>query len=305
MTRICAPIALFVYARPDHTRRTIEALRRNALAEASDLIIFSDAPRRAEMAAAVDAVRTYVRALDGFKSVRIVERERNMGLAASIVSGVSSVCEAHGRVIILEDDLVTSPFFLSYMNDALDFYADAPRVAAISGFHPPFQKQLPETFFQRDAECWGWATWKRAWAKFNPDGPALLAELKRRGLLKMFDQDGSYPYVRMLEEQIASRNDSWAVRWRASVILSDMLSLYPGAPLVCNIGLDGSGTHGGILDVGSDKFDDKPIYVGAIPVVHSDEALREFVRFNRRSLGRDFKYRVINKLRRIASSLIG
>src|ERR1044071_7071975 len=105
MTRICAPIALFVYARLDHTRRTVEALKRNPLVEASDLIVFSDAPKQAEIVARVEAVRSYIRALDGFKSVSIIERQSNLGLAASITSGVNRICETHGRVIVLEDDL--------------------------------------------------------------------------------------------------------------------------------------------------------------------------------------------------------
>src|SRR5690242_1761747 len=151
MNRPCAPIALFVYARADHAKRTMEALQRNQYAEASDLIIFSDAPKRVEAAPDVQAVRNLIRTVGGFRSVTIVEREKNLGLAASIVDGVSRVCETHGRVIVVEDDLITSPFFLSYMNDGLNRYADASQVAAISGYHPPFDVQLPETFFQCDA----------------------------------------------------------------------------------------------------------------------------------------------------------
>jgi hypothetical protein len=301
--RICAPIALFVYARPDHTRRTVEALKRNLLAEESDLIVFSDAPRQAEVAASVEAVRNYVRTLDGFKSVSIVERESNLGLAASIIGGVTNVCETQGRVIVLEDDLVTSPFFLSFMNDALDCYAGTPEVAAASGFHPPLDGQLPETFFQRDAECWGWATWKRAWAKFNPNGQELLLELKRRGLSRTFDLDGTYPYTRMLEDQIAGHNNSWAIRWRASVFLNDMLSLYPRHSLICNIGQDGSGTHGSAPNIADERLGDALVRVEPIPLIHSDEAFDEFARFNRRLQHMNFKNRLFRKLRKISSCL--
>ena len=299
MTHSYAPIALFVYARLDHTRRTVEALKRNPLADASDLIVFSDAPKRAELAASVEDVRSYIRGLDGFKSITIVEREGNLGLAASIIDGVSKVCEAHGRVIVLEDDLVTSPFFLSFMNDALDCYKETPQVAAISGYHPPFKKRPADTFFQRDADCWGWATWQRAWKKFNPDGKDLLSQLAQRGLLRLFDQDGSYPYVGMLEEQIAGRNESWAIRWRASVILNDMLSLYPRDSLVCNIGFDGSGTHGGAADINKEELTQRPITVKPAPVVHCDAAFQEFVRFNRRFMRQGFKARLTDKLRKI------
>jgi hypothetical protein len=302
MTRDCSPIALFVYARLDHVRQTIEALKRNLLATESNLIIFSDGPKRQDVAVVVQEVRRYIRNVDGFKSVRIIERECNLGLAASIIDGVTGICDTHGRVIVMEDDLITSAYFLTYMNDALDKYADTQQVAAISGFHPPFKAQLPETFFQCDAECWGWATWKRAWEKFNPNGTELLAELNRRGLRKMFDQDGTYPYVRMLEDQIAGRNDSWAIRWRATVILNGMLSLYPDRSLVCNIGLDGSGTHGGAIAIRSATRDEMPVSVRSIPLVHSGLAFREFARFNRRQ---GFKGGLVAKLRRFASGLRG
>jgi hypothetical protein len=191
------------------------------------------------------------------------------------------------------------------MNDALDLYADTPQVAAISGYHPPFDTQFHETFFQRDAECWGWATWKRAWTKFNPDGRALLSELKRKGLSRLFDQDGSYPYGRMLEDQVAGRNDSWAVRWRASVILNDMLSLYPSHSLVCNIGLDGSGTHGSVPETLDEKLADAPIRVAPVPLIHSDEAFQEFARFNRRFEHYVSKNRLIRRLQKFVSNLTG
>jgi len=230
MTRERAPIALFVYNRPDHTRRTVERLRVNAMAGNSDLIVFSDAPRSSGAAPSVLAVRNYVRTITGFRSVRIVERVSNMGLADSITEGVREVCEQYGRVIVLEDDLETSPHFLAFMNDALELYEDVPEVAAVSGFHLPSDISFPETFFQCDAECWGWATWKRAWSVYNPDGRTLLAELRRRGLTRWFDQEGSYPYTKMLRDQIAGKNNSWAVRWRASVMLKGMLTVYPHAP---------------------------------------------------------------------------
>jgi hypothetical protein len=298
MTRACAPIALFVYARPDHARRTVDTLKRNALAATSELFVFSDGPKSAAASQSVAAVRDYARTIQGFKSVTVIAQECNLGLAASIIAGVGQVCQSHGRVIVMEDDLVTSPHFLSFMNDALNYYQDAPQVAAISGYHPPFDTELPETFFQCDAECWGWATWERAWRTFNRDGQALLSELKRRNLTRMFDQEGSYPYIRMLEDQIAGRNDSWAIRWRASVILNNMLSLYPGRSLTRNIGLDGSGTHGDAAVIHDDNIGSVPVRVGDIPLVHSDQALQAFVRFNRGFHRRNFPNRVRQHLRK-------
>jgi hypothetical protein len=304
MNRICAPIALFVYNRPEHTRRTVIMLRQNALAQESDLVVFSDAPRKRETAGMVQAVRDYMRTVDGFKTVKIVERATNFGLAASITRGVTDICAEYGRVIVLEDDIETSPHFLTFMNDALDFYADVPEVAAVSGFHLPSDTAFPETFFQCDAECWGWATWRRAWSVYQPDGAVSLRELERRNMQQIFDQEWSYPYMKMLRAQIAGKNSSWAVRWRASVILRGMLSLYPGRSLTRNIGADGSGTHSSISSAWDTEVSSTPIQVAEIPLVHSDQAYDAFVRFNRSQLP-SFKTKVIGKLKAIFSHLFG
>jgi hypothetical protein len=233
-----APIVLFVYNRPDHTKRTIEALRSNELAAESDLIVFSDGPKRDEDAAQVTEVRELVASVTGFRSVNMVVRERNYGLAQSIVSGVTETFFTRKRLIVLEDDIVTSPYFLRYMNDSLDLYEHDEDVISIHGYVYPVRERLPETFFLRGADCQGWATWKRGWDLFEPDGRKLLSELERE-----FDFGGAYGYTRMLRGQIAGRNDSWAVRWYASAFLLGKLTLYPGVSLLRNIGFDSSGVH--------------------------------------------------------------
>jgi len=277
-----APVALFIYNRPDLTGRTLDALARNRLAAHTRLFVFADGARRPVDAARVAQARAVAAAAQGFAGVTMVEAAANQGLSRSIIGGVSQLTASHGRAIVLEDDIVTSPHFLTYMNDALDRYAQDDRVAAISGYTPPFDAPMPETFFQRDAECWGWATWGRAWPLFNPDGASLLAELKRRRLLRFFDQDGTANYVDMLKRQIAGKNDSWAVRWRASVILAGRLSLYPGRSLTENIGFDGSGTHSSGDNFWSGDISATPVAVDDIAVRHSDEAFAAFMRFNRK-----------------------
>ena len=240
-----APVALFVYNRPDHTRRTIDALKQNKLSNDSELIVFSDAAKSEAQVDAVREVRKYIRQIDGFKSVIIVEREANLGLARSIIDGVTTIVSKYGRIIVLEDDMVTSPYFLTYMNEALEKYADDERVVSIHGYVYPVRQKLPEAFFLPGADCWGWATWSRGWACFNSDGQFLLDELKRRKLIRAFDYNGAYPFSKMLEGQIKGTNDSWAVRWYASAFLAGKLTLYPGRSLVHNIGNDDSGTHCG------------------------------------------------------------
>jgi hypothetical protein len=278
-----APVVLFVYNRPWHTRQTLEALLANAEATRTSLYVFSDAPKDVAASKAVAEVRSLIREIRGFESTTIVERESNLGLAGSIVEGVSRVCNEHGRVIVLEDDVVVSPYFLGFMNDGLNRYEEDQRVVSIHGYVYPVERALPKTFFLRAAHSWGWATWKRGWDLYNPDGQRLLDELKRQNLTHQFDFDGSYPYTKMLKQQIAGRNDSWAIRWYATAFLSGKLTLYPGRSLVRNIGMDGSGVHCSPTPAFSSRIADRPIFVGAIPVEEDLDARREIGKFLKRA----------------------
>ena len=282
-----APVALFVYARPEHTQRTVEALLVNPLAEETDVIVFSDAAKSAEKEQAVAAVRDYFAGVKGFKSLTVHHRPHNYGLAKSIIDGVSEVVREHGRVIVLEDDLVTSRYFLTYMNDGLNRFADDERVISLHGYMYPVKRPLPEAFFLPGADCWGWATWARGWALFNPDGQYLLDELRQRGLQKSFDFNGSYDYSGMLEGQIAGSNDSWAIRWYASAFLAGKLTLYPGRSLVQNIGNDDSGSHCGTTTAFDVAVTKSPIGLDGIDVEPSQDALdavEEFFRSNQLAL---------------------
>jgi SAM-dependent methyltransferase len=274
-----APIVLFVYNRPQHTRQTVEALQKNELAADSDLIIYADAAKSDNAEPAVQAVRAYIRTITGFKSVRVVERPYNFGLANSIIDGVTSIVNEYGRVIVLEDDLVTSPYFLRYMNDGLVRYEHEERVISIHGYIYPVKDVLPGTFFIRGADCWGWATWKRGWDLFQVDGSKLLDELQRKKLTKDFDFGGSYPYTRMLKKQIEGKNNSWAIRWYASAFLANKLTLYPGVSLVLNIGHDGSGTHCGVNDGFSGEMVGKWRELSTLPPVENMFARESVMNF--------------------------
>ena len=238
-----APVAVFAFRRPEHLTRCLESLRACAEAASTDLVVFCDGPRGPEDEDGVAQVRAVARSAAGFASVRTIEQETNLGLAASLIAGVSRMLEDHDRVVVVEDDLVVSSDFLRFMNEGLDLYADDDRVASIHGFCYSVSEDLPTTFFLRGADCWGWATWRRAWAVFDADGARLLQRLRDEGSEDAFDLDGAYPYTAMLQDQVAGRVDSWAVRWRASTFLAGMLTLWPGRSLVQNIGQDGSGTH--------------------------------------------------------------
>lgn len=284
-----APIALFVYNRPDHARRTIDALKQNALAQDSDLFVFSDAPKNAAAERAVAEVRKYIGEVSGFKSVTLVERSTNFGLAKSVIDGVGSICNEYGTVIVLEDDLLTTPYFLQYMNDALCEYESSEEVISIHGYIYPTGYELPETFFLRGADCWGWATWKRGWDQFQPDAEKLLAALLEKKLGRAFDFGGNNDYMGMLRDQISGRVNSWAIRWYASAFLANRLTLYPGVSLVQNIGNDDSGTHSEATDQFKVELSNREPQVGGIAIEQSElawQAVAAYFKLHRRPLWR-------------------
>ena len=275
-----APIALFAYNRPFHLRRTIEALQENDLATKSHLYIFCDGPGSPSDQQSVQDVKACARAVDRFAKVTVIEQTKNLGLAGSIISGVGTLVSEHGRAIVLEDDLVTSRWFLQFMNDGLAFYAGEPRVASIHGYVYPVKGELPETFFIRGADCWGWATWDRAWTYFNSDAAELLWQLRELQLELPFDYNGAAPNVSMLQKFLAGQNDSWAIRWHASAFIANKLTLYPGRSLVHNIGFDGSGVH---CKVQSNEYDVKlsscPVKIKAISLKENDASKKLFEHF--------------------------
>lgn len=280
-TRELAPVALFAYRRPQHLRRAAESLAANREAPATDLYVFCDGAKSRRDAEGVRAVRELARSLGGFRSVTLVERERNLGLAASLIAGVTQAVEARGRVIVVEDDLVLSPYFLSFMNDALERYAEEPRVAAVHGYIFPVRRALPETFFLKGADCWGWATWRRAWRGLNTDAADLLRQIRERGLEREFDLDGAYPYTAHLALQAAGKLDSWAIRWRASCYLAGMLTLYPGRALVRNEGFDASGVHCDVSTEFEVPLADSPVAVKPIPIEPSAVGRAAYIEFFR------------------------
>lgn len=281
-----APIAIIAYNRPLHLRKTIEALLLNPEVVKSNLYVFSDAPKNQEAYPAVRDVRSYLKAISGFKSISIIERESNFGLARSVVSAVDHVLAEHERIIVLEDDLVTSRFFLQYMNEALDLYAEQPEVASIHGFFYEFGKSLPDSFFLRGTDCLGWATWRRAWKIYQPDGQSLLTQLENQKLTAAFDFDNSYPYTQMLKDQIAGKISSWAIRWHASAFLKQMVTLNPGVSHIIHIGNDGTGTNFGNESFLDTELAQKPTILTKLPPKESRLARRKLIKFYRKTFPR-------------------
>lgn len=245
MKRELAPVVMFVYNRLDSVEQTIENLKRNELAEQTELFIFSDAAKKEKQVENVNLVRKYIHKIDGFKSVHIIEAEKNKGLAKSVITGVTEIINEKGKVIVVEDDLITASQFLVFMNDALDFYEGEKKIWSVSGYQ--FLFELPETYTKSvyaayRSSSWGWATWKDRWETIDWEikdyssykyNPIRIAKFCRGGT----DLD------KMLRYQMQGKIDSWAIRWCYNQCKQNKLTIYPAKSLVNNIGTDGRGTH--------------------------------------------------------------
>ncbi len=271
-----APIVLLVYNRPYHTRLTVEALQKNELAAESDLFVFSDAALNNEGKAAVQEVREFIRTIRGFKKVTILERDKNLGLASSIITGVTEIVNRFGRVIVLEDDLVTSPYFLRYMNEALELYCDEKRVMHVSAGTYPVGEYCGDndTYFLRIPLCWGWGTWKRAWDKFERN--VDIMQQFNSNMISRFNFDGTNPFWAQLELNRDGRLNTWFVFWYATVFLNEALALFPKKVLVKNIGFDGTGVHCGDTHNFDVELSPDPIKISCIPLRESDEAFHQY-----------------------------
>jgi len=294
-----APIALFVYNRPEHTRRTVEALSKNIAANNSILYIFSDAAKTTVDEVEVEKVRYYLHEIIGFKQVVIKKQTKNIGLAKSIINGVSALCEQYGRVIVLEDDLETSPYFITFMNEALSIYENTEEVMHISGFRYPVEHfESENTFFLHVPLCWGWATWQRAWKSFHKD-TAIMSRFTRAAISR-FDFDDNYEFWRQLELNKSGTLNTWFIFWYANIFLCDGLALFPSRSLVQNIGMDKSGTHSGVSDDYLVKLSETPIEVIKIPLIESPKGY-EYHRRYFRKIKTGILKRVVRKILKLWS----
>lgn len=242
-----APLALFVYNRPWHTKQTIESLKADHVAAETDLFIFADGAKNDKDREAIKQVADYIATVDGFKSVTIVKQDKNLGLANSIIKGVTQLSESHGKFIVFEDDLISSPYALTYLNEALEVYKNEEKVYHVCSYMYPIKlsDDLPETFLYRATHSLGWASWKRAWDKFNPDIDDLISQFDAQKI-KDFSFDGKMNFWKQMNDFKAGKNNSWAIRWYASVFLNDGLALNVTRSYINNIGHDGSGIHSNV-----------------------------------------------------------
>lgn len=274
-----APIALFVYNRPQHTARTLKFLAQNELAAESRLFVFSDGPKSGTDEDKVSAVRELIKNISGFKSVEIIERKENMGLANSVIAGVSRLVSDYKQVIVFEDDLISSPYTLTYFNEALERYRNEEKVMHIGAYMFNVNDvQLPETFFYRVATSWGWATWERAWQHFEPNIDTLMAAFDR-SKKSAFSIEHTMNFWKQMQDFKKGKNNSWAIRWYASIFLKEGLTLNPAHSLVNNIGHDGTGVHSGINDIYNVIINPKPIRYFPEKVNENPEAYTAIKKF--------------------------
>lgn len=289
-----APVVVFAYNRPQHTLKTLESLSLNTLANKTDLYIFCDGPKRnasPEDKEKIKEVKRLVKCKKWCKRVIVQEEDTNKGLAKSIIDGVTKVVNKYGRIIVLEDDLITSAGFLLYMNVALDTYSRDNGVMHISAYQYPIKHKLPETFFLSHTSSWGWATWKDSWAKLSTNPRQLLKKIITTGRLNEFDLDGAYPYSQQLEMNITGQLNTWAIMWLASVFNNNGLVLYPGKSLVKNVGLDNTGVHSGDDTTYSVKDTAKSINVKRIEKKVSNDCaskVREFFLWRDKQLSKKY-----------------
>ena len=238
------PIALFVYNRPTHAELVFESLSRCHRLNECSLHVYCDGPKNPSDKEAVGSARAVAREWAARLNGEVIERENNLGLARSIVSAVTELCESYGRVIVIEDDFVLSPSFLDYMLQALDRYAHENNVLQISAYMYPVRHATADNaFFLPLTTTWGWATWARAWNIFTWDATDALEDLKNPQLRNSFDLEASYPYSAMLEQRLRNENDSWGILFWWAVFKIGGLVLHPAQSLVWVGGFDESGTH--------------------------------------------------------------
>ena len=307
MTSSLAPIAVFAFNRPEHLSLTLDSLSKNLHAAESDVYLFLDGPRNEQDRLAQLEINRLISDHEKqkrFKSFKTIRALTNQGLAESIIRGVTEVVNQQGKIIVLEDDMITSVNFLKFMNDALNRYVSDERVISIHGYQLPLPEPMKQLFFLKGADCWGWATWARGWKLFNANGAQLLAEIRSQKREKEFNFNNTYPYVQMLKDQIVGKNNSWAIRWYASAFLKNKLTLYPAHSLVQNIGMDGSGTHCAPSSTRDVTFDQNEEFSFPDEVQHSPDAYKAYAQFFK-SEQPPFKKVMIFKLKTAVKKILG
>ncbi len=246
-----APIVLFVYNRPFHTEKTLNTLMQNTLASESTLYIYADGAKENatdDVRDKIAEVRNIVRSKQWCQEVIIIEAEKNKGLALSIKAGVTEVVQKHGKVIVMEDDLITSPAFLTYMNKALSYYESRKSVFSISGYNFPANiMQIPrdyeyDVYVSLRNGSWGWGTWDDRWAQVDWKVKSFQTMLENKEMQSAFNRGGDDMFE-MLQDQQSGKLDIWSIQFTVAHFMNHAVSIVPTVSYVDNLGLDGSGEN--------------------------------------------------------------
>ena len=300
-----APIVLFVYNRPEHTLQTLKALKQNKLADKSILYIYADGAKETVTPndeKKIKEVRNIIKINKWCQEVIIKEQKANLGLANSIIKGVTETVEKYGKVIVLEDDIVTSKYFLAYMNYSLNYYENEKRIFHINGFNNQSNLQciLDDYYGLNFMFCWGWGTWKDRWRKLDKDYKLHYDNLMSdEALLRKFNYGNKMDGHEQLAANINKKIKTWAILWNCTIFFNKGLCLTSKKSYVQNIGMDGSGEN-----CGKDNFYDVKIsekikpFKGNIKVLEKKKSrlhLKLFSEYGSKFKLKKFLYRTLKK----------
>ena len=282
-----APIVLFVYNRPEHTKRTVESLLNNTLVSKSTLFIFSDGAKSDKDIQNVDAVRNYIKTLRDFDKIEIIERKKNFGLANSVIVGVNQVISLFDKVIVLEDDMISSPYFLKYMNEVLNYFEYDQRIFSVTGYTFPIK--IPENYkhplyLSPRSSSWGWGTWENRWEKADWEIKDFQSFIKNKSGIESFNKGGD-DLTRMLKNSISGKVDSWSVKWTYTHFLNNAYCVYPVKSRIKNIGADSSGVHTSKTNKFDVDLENNDVELNGIKDLQpNQEILLNFRKFFRRNI---------------------
>lgn len=296
-----APICLFTYNRLNETKLTIEALKNNYLAKDSELFIFSDGAKNKQDIKDVIKVRAYIKTIIGFKKVAIIESEENKGLANSIINGVTKIIDKYSKVIVLEDDLQTTPNFLDFMNKALSYYYRDKNIYAVNGYSLFISSLCKQDsiYFHKRACSWGWGTWDDRWNKEIFDKTVIRNKISEdKKILKKFEKEFGADVSRMLIDNLKEKNNSWYIRWIFYNFIKQKSSVFSSFSKVENIGFISNATNCNGISVYKTKLD------------YTNNINFEFINYKKNStdVDRDFlkyfsmNYKIMYRLRLLQTS---
>jgi hypothetical protein len=293
-----APIVLFVYNRPWHTQQTVEALQKNELVSESELFIYSDEAKNKDVQKSVDEVRDYIAKIKGFKKVTIIKRSKNLGLDPSIIDGVTEIVNRYGKIIVLEDDIVTSTYFLKFMNESLEFYENKKEVWHVSGWNYPIDTEgLGDVFLYRLMNCWGWATWADRWRYYESNIQLSTKKFSNIQINKLNLSINMNNFWSQVSVNLKEKDSNWDIRWYVTIFNHQGLCLNPSQSFVENIGIDGSGVHCGDNNIFISQLSLKKHIKFTDVLKENDIALEKIQKFYL-SQKKSFLERVLNKIKR-------